>query len=124
MGSHLILLLCLGLVCWIIWQTRHFSKLEAEYRQRERQLIDRLLRQAKVAPLEVNREQVVSLPDPEIPPRTPQDEAFRLDDILEDLEQLRPEARGMTPEAAREQFPLEWHNLEIRWDNDHTPLRV
>lgn len=121
---HLVLLL--ALVCWHVWQTRVFLEKEREYKRREAELVDKLLKQARIAPLSrpIEQESVVKLPDPELPPLTWQDQAIRDDDILEDLEQKFPEVRGMTPEQAKLLYPADWKALEWAWDEAHTPLRV
>lgn len=121
---HFVLLL--GLVCWNIWQTRLFNEKEREYKRREAELVDKLLKQAHIAPISkpVEVENVVKLPDPELPPLSWQDQAIRDDDILEDLELRFPEVRGMTPEQAKLLYPADWKALEWAWDAAHTPLRV
>lgn len=120
----LCILLCF-LTCWHVWQVRVFRERERELREREAELLNRLLKQAHVAPISptVERERVVKLPDPEIPPLTWQDQAFRDDDILEDLEQRFPDARGLTVEQAKALYPADWKTLEWAWDEAHTPLR-
>ena len=98
--------------------TAHF------FLKREGVLVDRLLKQAGVAPVVIERERVVKLPDPEIQPMTAQDEAFFIDDIKEELEQVYPEVARMSHMQAKERFAHDWRHIEQRLREQKTPLRV
>ncbi len=97
---------------------------EEKWRERERVLVDRLLRQGSVAPVEIQRENVVKLPDPEIQPASWIDESFRLDDIKEELEQVFPEAALMSHSEAQARYSREWNQIARKMKEESTPLRA
>lgn len=98
---------------------------EEKWRERERVLVDRLLGQAHVRPVEIQREKVVKLPDPEVtPPPSWIDEAFAVDEVKEELEQFYPEAARMTHAQARSAYPAEWARIQKRLKEEATPLRA
>ncbi len=142
--SHILLLLA---IAGLIVQQWRFSKamekarererdLFNEFREREReitddnrkreeQLLNRILRQVNVKAVgKVEVENVVKLPDPELPPPTYIDEAFRLDQIKEMIEMVMPEAAGMDPWEIQSQFPQVWKQFEAKHKEEHTPLRI
>lgn len=119
----LFLLLCLA-CCALVWQAGRFSRIEDGWRQRERDLIDRVLKRASVTPLQIEREQVIKLPDAELQPRNWIEEAFKTDEIKEDVEQLFPETAGLTAEQVQAQYPAAWNDAEKRWMAAHSPLKV
>lgn len=92
--------------------------------KREGKLVDRLLKQGGVAPITIERERVVKLPDPEIPPMTPEDEAFFVDEIKEELEQQYPEVARMSHADARTRYPHDWARMQKRLQAERMPLRV
>ena len=120
----LLLLLCLVLVCGYALQARIFYKREEEWRARERQLVDRLLRRANVEPLEVQRSKVLQLDDDPTPNKSPADEAFELDEIKEELEQLHPNAAWMSPEQAKSTYLQDWNEIAGKLEAQRRPLRI
>jgi hypothetical protein len=110
-GSTLLLAVCL------VYTAKYFL-------QREAMLVDRLLKQGGIAPVVIEREKVVKLPDPEIQPMTWQDEAFFTDDIKEELEQVYPEAARMSHGQAKERYVHDWQTIEKRLREQRTPLRA
>ena len=94
-------------------------------REREGQLLNRILRQVNVKAVgKVEVENVVKLPDPELPPPTYIDEAFRLDEIKEMIEAVMPEVIGMDPCEVQSQHPQIWKQFEAKHKEEHTPLRI
>lgn len=123
--SFILSVVIVGLAWFLVSQARRFSAIEDEWRQRERVLIDRLLQRNGVVPLAVERENVLRLADLEQQTaETIEQVALREDMILEELEQVAPGARGLTPADARELFPEHWQRLRVRFDEERTPLRV
>jgi hypothetical protein len=125
------LALLLVLAVGVMLAARFFSKREEmwiareeKWRERERVLVDRLLRQANVAPVEIQREQVVKLADPEIQPASWVDESFATDDIKEELEQLYPEAARMSHAEAQARYSREWQRIAVALKERSTPLRA
>lgn len=97
---------------------------EEKWRERERALVDRLLKQAHISPVEIQREQVVKLPDPEIQPASFIDEAFFTDDVKELLEQQYPEAARMSHAEAQQRFSKDWQRIANKLKEESTPLRA
>lgn len=97
---------------------------EEKWRERERALVDKLLRQAHVSPIEIQREHVVKLPDPEIQPESWVDIAFRTDEIKEELEQVYPEAARMSHAEAQQRYSKEWQRIAKKLKEEATPLRA
>ena len=116
------LILCL--VGWNFWLTRQFSNERKEWRQIERDLIDRLLRREYIQPLQIERESVLKLPDAEIQPEDWLGLAFRLDEIKEEVEQLFPEAANLSAEQVQVSYPAAWAEAELRWRTLQAPLSV
>lgn len=97
---------------------------EAEARARELALIDRYLKREGVARL-VEREEVVKLADPEArQPRTWTDDLVRLAEIQDSIEERHPDAGWLTVSEVKARWPLEWAEMETKWEEEHTPLRV
>lgn len=97
---------------------------EGEWRSRERVLVDRLLKQSHVPPLEIQREQVVKLPDPEIQPASWVDQSFMIDDVKEELEQIYPEAARMSHAEAQTKYSKDWQRIAKKLKEESTPLRA
>ena len=89
---------------------------EKELQAQNVELLNRLLYRNAVEPLPVGelreREQTLKLADIDTPVLTPVDEALFVDDVLEEMEQHRPELRGQTAEDARAQYPGLWAQME------------
>lgn len=102
------------------------ATMENLYRQREHDLVDRLLKQAKVQPLQPNVqvENVVKLPDPEMPSPNWIDEAFKQDEILEMIESRYPELVGVSVQEVQQRLPLVWNQFADKYEREHMPLRV
>jgi len=108
----------------LLYAARFFLKREDGWRQREMVLIDRLLKQAHVAPVAIERENVIKLPDPEVQPETWIDQAFFTDEIKEELEQVYPEVARMTHNQAKDRYAAEWRRIEQHLRERQTPLRA
>ncbi|TXH51085.1 MAG: hypothetical protein E6Q97_19140 [Desulfurellales bacterium] len=127
------IVLCAGS---LIWTARFFLQREAQiradwqnaeqdWRAREKRLTDELLRYAHVPPLAVEQQRVAKIPDPDVTPFLSDiDDAMRADDIKEDVEQLHPEAVGMTPDEVKALWPMEWRAAEANWNAVREPLRI
>jgi len=102
----------------------YFSAREREVKRERDELLNRLLVKHAVEPIRIEREKVVKLPDPEAQPRSPIDDAFRNDDILEEIQHRHAEAGGLTAEEVREGWPELWRKYEERWDEEHAPLVI
>lgn len=127
----LVLLAILSLtVACVAWAARaqatRFIRIEDVWRERERQLVDRLLRQAHVPPLEIQREQVLKIPDPELAPtaETWVDQAWLRDSIKEEIEQIYPVTRSMSEIDVMHVYASDWRAIERRLKEEQTPLRV
>lgn len=103
-------------VC-LVYTVRFFLKRESE-------LVNRLLKQAGVQPVVIEREKVIKLPAPEIQPMSPMDEAMFIDDIKEELEQVYPEVARMSHTQAKERYAHDWRHIEQRLREQRTPLRA
>ena len=119
-----LVLLLSFLACGYALQARIFYRREEEWRARERQLVDRLLRRANVEPLEVQRGKVLQVDDDPTPNKSPIDEAFEDDDRKEELEQIHPDASWMSVEQAKAAYPQEWKEISARLEAQRKPLRV
>jgi hypothetical protein len=107
------------------YTAQRFADLEGRARERELALIDSYLRKQNVPPLEVQRENVLKLPDPEsVRPGNFVDEAVRLNQISEIVEEARPEAAWLTADEIRAQLPELWSQAEKQWELERTALRV
>jgi len=119
-------LLALANVVMVITFVRLYSKLDNQWRERERKLIDQLLTNNGHKPLtKIERESVVKLPDPETPPLNELDRAFFDSEIVEEIEH----ARGLNPQSltvgeAKAQYPDDWITWERRLRERKTALRV
>jgi hypothetical protein len=103
---------------------RFFIRREREWNERHWELVNRLLKQAHVPPLTVERERVVKLPDPEIQPASFIDDAFFVDDVKEELEQIYPEVARMTHAEAQARYAKEWESIAQKLRKQQTPLRA
>jgi hypothetical protein len=103
---------------------RDWRAIEEKWRERERALVDRLLRQAQVQPVEIQRERVVKLPDAEIQPASWIDESMRLDEIKEELEQVYPESAHMSHTEAQQRYGADWSRIAKKLREEATPLRA
>jgi hypothetical protein len=115
--SVLLALCTLLLAVCLVYTARFFLKREAEY-------INRLLRQAGVQPITIERERVVKLPDLEIQPLSAEDEAFFIDEIKEELEQIYPEIARMSHAEAKARYARDWANMQKRLQAERAPLRA
>lgn len=97
---------------------------EEKWRERERVLVDKLLKQGHLTPVEIQRETVVKLPDPEIQPASFIDEAMFVDDVKEELEQVYPEAARMSHVEAMHRYSKDWQRIAKRLKEEATPMRV
>lgn len=119
-----LVLLLLVLACGLVLQARYFHKREDKWREREMALVDRLLRQGHVAPVEIQRENVVKLPDPETPTETWIDQAFFEDDIKEELEQQYPEVARMSLSDTKTRYAHDWRRVRERLQAERAPIRT
>ena len=122
--SFFLLALVLLQAACLICAAYIFLKREDKWREREMALVDRLLKQAHVPPVQIERENVIKLPDPEIQPASWIDQAFFEDEIKEELEQIYPEIARMSHRQARETYPKDWQSIERRLQEQNTPLRA
>lgn len=106
---------------------RQRERLDNDWRERERKLIDQLLTNNGQKPLvRYEREQVVTVPDPNAPQlETPWDRAFFESEIVEEIEH----AMGLSPQSltvdqAKAQYPREWKEYERRLRAEKAPLRI
>lgn len=101
-------------------------KLADDYRQREAELLNRILRLANVQPVgpRVEVENVVKLPDPEIAPPDWIDQTLRLDEIKEFVEERHPDLSALSVSEIRDRYPQIWHKCEQLRDEYYTPLRA
>ena len=120
----LLTLLAAGVASAAYLSQMRWEKREQQWREREMALVDRLLKQAHIAPVTIERENVIKLPDPEIQPPTWQDEAFFIDDIKEELEQIYPEAARMSHKEAMALYTKDWQRIGRQLREQRTPMRV
>ncbi len=112
-------------VRFFVQREREWRGREEEWRKRERQLLNEIGRANGVAPLRVEQERVVKIPDPEVSPLLNDiDSAMYEDDLLEDLEHFHNLGRGMSPAEARHRYPTQWAEVKMNYDAARTPLRV
>jgi len=101
------------------------DKLESEWRERERELVDRILKQVNVKPIVQHQvEKVVVHPDPEVAPLSPIDLEWRKVEIIEDIEHFHPELTGITAERLERDYAPIWQKYADRYAEAHTPLRA
>jgi len=117
-------ILCAYLACTQALQARIFYRREEQWRLRERQLVDRLLLKANVAPLEVERHKVLQIDDDPTPNKSPVDQAFEADDVKEEIEQIHPDARWMTVDQVKDLWAQDWQQIEARQQKRKKPFRV
>lgn len=128
-GSTLILSFLLaasitGAAILFVRRERQWIGREEKWRERERALVDKLLKQGNLSPIEIQRERVVKLPDPEIQPASFIDEAFFTDDVKEILEQQYPEAARMSHTEAQQRYAKDWQRIAKKLREEATPMRV
>jgi hypothetical protein len=124
-SMNLLLAACLACAAIFFYlRESKWEEREEKWRVREFQLIDRLLKKEHVQPLEVQREHVIKIPDPEIAPMSWQDEAMRLDEIKEELEQIYPEVTHMDHETARATYASDWKRIQKQLTEENTAMRV
>lgn len=119
-----ITILLLFLVGGFVLLTRVFLGQIGDLRRENQQLLNRLLLRHNVEPIQIEREQVVKLPDPEVQPRTWLDDVMRADAIKEEIERVHPDAAQMTLEEVMATYPHDWKRFEAQWNEQHTPLRA
>lgn len=127
--SPLLALSCVVLVL-LGYQFRAFlseiAELKEEIKQarlREQKLIDKLLTKSGFAPL-LEREEVIKIPDPEVRQPSFIEEAFRLDAIMEEVEQINPEMKGRDADYVQQLYPEVWRQAESRYMGIHGNLRA
>jgi len=118
------ILLCGLLACCTLLLTACLAHAVNYFLKREAALVDRLLKQGGVAPVVIEREKALKLPDPEIQPETWVDAAFFQDDVKEELEQLYPEVARMSHTQAKERYGADWRRIEQHLREQQTPLRA
>ena len=103
------------------------EKIENEWRERERRLIDQLLTNNGAKPLiKFEHEKVIKVPDPETPQfQSEMDVAFFESEIVEEIEH----ARGLRPQSltvsqAKAEYGQDWTTWERRLREAKTPLRA
>jgi len=109
--------LTLFLAVSLLYTARYFLRREAA-------LVDRLLKQNGIQPVVIEREKVVKLPDPELAPMSAEDEAFFVDDIKEELEQIYPEIARMSHTEAKRRYAGDWARMQKRLQAERAPLRA
>lgn len=126
--SPTLTLICL-LGALLGWQIRvllaQIHRLEEEIekaRQREQQLIDKLLSKSGYSPL-IEREQVVKLPDPEVKQPDFIELAFKEDSIMEEVELMNPDMAGRGADYVKQIYPSLWEEAEKRYNTLHNPMR-
>lgn len=126
--SPTLTLICL-LGALLGWQIRvllaQIHRLEEEIkkaRQREQQLIDKLLSKSGYSPL-IEREQVVKLPDPEVKQPDFIELAFQEDAIMEEVELMNPDMAGRGADYVKQIYPSLWEEAEKRYNTLHNPMR-
>ena len=125
--THALLMSCLAI---LIWQSRAFLRSlrewdakEEAWRTRERELVDRLLVRAGVKPL-LEREHVVTLPDPEVRQPNWIEDAFKADMIMEEAEYIvGKEAIGKNVEWLRANYPVAYVEAEAAVDAKYGVLK-
>lgn len=120
-----------GCVLSTVFFLRYISRLETrwesretEWRQRERDYIDRLLLKAHVEPLQVDRHKVLTVDDDPTPDKSPVDLLMDEDAVKEELEQIHPDAVYMDIGMAKEVYRLDWNIIEGKMKRLNAPLRV
>jgi|SRR5262245_61578129 len=122
--SILVTVLAAYVMCAAYFSQKRWEAKEEKWREREMALVDRLLKQGHIPAVEIERERVVKLPDPEIQPPTWIDQAFFIDEIKEELEQVYPEAARMSHSEAEQRYPYDWRAIQQRLHEEKTPLRA
>lgn len=126
--SPTIALICLlgALLGWqirvLLAQIQRLEQQIEESRLREQQMMDKLLTKSGYSPL-LEREQVITLPDPEVKQPDFIELAFREDAIMEEVEMMNPEMAGRGAEFVKQIYPSLWDEAEKRFNTLHSPMR-
>ena len=126
--SPTIALICLlgALLGWqirvLLAQIQRLEQQIEESRLREQQMMDKLLTKSGYSPL-LEREQVITLPDPEVKQPDFIELAFREDAIMEEVEMMNPEMAGRGAEFVKQIYPGLWDEAEKRFNTLHNPMR-
>lgn len=103
------------------WRRRQLET-EDIARKEVRDLLDRYLVKQHVEPLQIHNKKVVTIDNDPTPDLSPIDLAMRADEVLEELELLHPEVRGMHYEDARRLYRDEWRIIEQQLEADRKPF--
>lgn len=126
--SPTLTLICLlgALLGWqirvLLAQIQRLEQQIEESRLREQQMMDKLLTKSGYSPL-LEREQVITLPDPEVKQPDFIELAFREDAIMEEVEMMNPEMAGRGAEFVKQIYPGLWDEAEKRFNTLHNPMR-
>lgn len=103
-----------------------FVRRECEWRERERKLVDELLRYAHVPALEVQQERVAKIPDAETAPLMNDiDLAMHNDEVLEELQHRHGVATDTNdPVLAQTYYPQQWADAERIVRERKAPFRL
>lgn len=122
--------LVLSLACLVIlaFQARAFSKREDRWWKREEELRNQLweLAGGKKPVVKIEREKIIKVPDPEgqPPAMNEWDAALFNDGVKEEVEQLHPNARGMSIAQVKAKYPHDWKRAEEALRAERAPLRA
>lgn len=94
-----------------------------DHQAREREITDRMLFKAGYSPVP-EREKVLKIPDPEVKQPDFIEEAFRMDAIMEEVEQILPGLKGYDAEFVQQMYPSVWSDAEIRYNRSHANMRL
>lgn len=103
------------------WRT-HQREIEEAGRREVRDLLDRYLVKQHVEPLQIHNKKAIVIDNDPTPDLSPIDVAIRQDEVLEELEQLHPEVRGLHYEDARRMYKDEWWVIEKALENERKPF--
>lgn len=103
-----------------------FVQREREWRERERKLVDELLRYAHVSALEVQQERVAKIPDAETAPLMNDiDLAMHLDEVLEEVQHRFAVATDTNdPLFAQTAYPAQWAEASRIVRERNAPIRL
>ena len=105
------------------WRERQ-RETEEIARRDVRELLDRYLVKQNVEPIQIHNKKVIAIDNDPTPDLSPIDIAMRMDEILEELEELHPEVRGMHYEDARRLYRQEWVSIEKMLEEQRRPFRT
>ena len=97
---------------------------ERELEGRNKDLLNRLLLKNNVQPVGIEFEKTLKLPDPDTQFHTPLDEVYLRDEIKEEIEQLRPDAREMSAEEVESRWPDLWKRAHKQLMDERAPLVI